>query len=288
MIRITRALRTSCMGDKEAAGGPFTQAGLLLGRVRGDVPGRFLRPGNSLRFHRTSGPAPTRILPEAEEASTAHVVPHRTTGSAPLRRVQLGGGPGTPVRPLAGRARRGALPARTPTATSCAAGFWRRSTFPAGRRLPRRGAARTRFRPRPPASSATSSTPATSTLEPEYYHETDLERYYRVKPLIWLWEMFDKSLLGENVHLGVKFRRILARRIFARCGRNFKAFHFVKLSFGYGLEGGGTTSSFTAMCSWTTAAGSGSATGRRSPTSRTCIPTVTTSATRATYALPAR
>ena len=80
--------------------------------------------------------------------------------------------------------------------------------------------------------------PRNVTLEPEYYHEIDLERYYRVKPLIWLWEMFDKSLLGENVHLGVKFRRILARRIFARCGRNFKAFHFVKLSFGYGLEVG--------------------------------------------------
>ena len=80
--------------------------------------------------------------------------------------------------------------------------------------------------------------PRKVTLEPEYYHETDLERYYRVKPLIWLWEMFDKSLLGENVHLGVKFRRILAKRIFARCGRNFKAFHFVKLSFGYGLEVG--------------------------------------------------
>lgn len=80
--------------------------------------------------------------------------------------------------------------------------------------------------------------PRNVTLEPEYYAETDLDRYYRVKPLIWLWEMFDKSPLGENVHLGVKFRRILARRIFKRCGRNFKAFHFVKLTFGYGLEVG--------------------------------------------------
>ena len=80
--------------------------------------------------------------------------------------------------------------------------------------------------------------PRNITLEPEYYIETDLERYYRVKPLIWLWEMFDKSLLGENVHLGVKFRRMLARRIFARCGKNFKAFHFVKLTFGYGIEVG--------------------------------------------------
>ncbi len=80
--------------------------------------------------------------------------------------------------------------------------------------------------------------PRNVTLEPEYYADTDLDRYYRVKPLIWLWEMFDKSLLGENVHLGVQFRRILARHIFARCGRNFKAFHFVKLSFGYRMEVG--------------------------------------------------
>jgi acetyltransferase-like isoleucine patch superfamily enzyme len=80
--------------------------------------------------------------------------------------------------------------------------------------------------------------PRNITLEPEYYADIDPERYARVKPLIWLWEMFDKSPLGENVHLGVKFRRLLARHIFRRCGRNFKAFHFVKLSFGYNLEVG--------------------------------------------------
>jgi acetyltransferase-like isoleucine patch superfamily enzyme len=80
--------------------------------------------------------------------------------------------------------------------------------------------------------------PRNITLEPEYYHEIDRERYAQVKPLIWLWEMFDKSPLGENVDLGVRFRRILARRIFRKCGRNFKAFHFVKLSFGYNLEVG--------------------------------------------------
>ncbi|RMF01966.1 MAG: acyltransferase [Alphaproteobacteria bacterium] len=76
------------------------------------------------------------------------------------------------------------------------------------------------------------------TREPEYYAETDDERYARVKPLLWMWEMFDASPLGENVHLGVKFRRILARRIFRRCGRNFKAFHQVKFSFGYNMEVG--------------------------------------------------
>ena len=76
------------------------------------------------------------------------------------------------------------------------------------------------------------------TLEPEYYAEIDLERYERVKPLIWLWEMFDRSALAENVHLGVKFRRLLAKRIFRKCGHSFKAFHHVKMSFGYNLEVG--------------------------------------------------
>jgi galactoside O-acetyltransferase len=80
--------------------------------------------------------------------------------------------------------------------------------------------------------------PRNITLEPEYYGEIDTDKYYRVKPLIWLWEMFDKSPLGENVHLGIKFRRALAKRIFKKCGRNFKAFHFVKLTYGYNLEVG--------------------------------------------------
>lgn len=80
--------------------------------------------------------------------------------------------------------------------------------------------------------------PANVTTEPEYYREVDLEQYHRVKPLLWLWEMFDRSPLGENVALGVPFRRILAKRIFRSCGRNFKAFQHVKFSFGYNLEVG--------------------------------------------------
>lgn len=76
------------------------------------------------------------------------------------------------------------------------------------------------------------------TREPEYYGELDTEKYDRVKPLLWLWEMFDNSALSENVHLGVLFRRILAKRIFRSCGRNFKAFRQVKFSYGYNLEVG--------------------------------------------------
>src|SRR5215216_1684515 len=81
--------------------------------------------------------------------------------------------------------------------------------------------------------------PRNVTLEPEYYAEVDQERYARVKPLIWLWQSFDRSPLGGgNVHLGVRFRRSLAHHIFQRVGRNFKAFQFVEFSFGYNLEVG--------------------------------------------------
>jgi len=77
--------------------------------------------------------------------------------------------------------------------------------------------------------------PRNVTLEPEYYQETDLGRYAPRKPLLWLWEMFDRSPLGENVALGIPFRRILAKHVFASCGKNFKAFTHVRLSFGYNL-----------------------------------------------------
>ena len=81
--------------------------------------------------------------------------------------------------------------------------------------------------------------PRNVTLEPEYYADVDAERYARVKPLHWLWQSFDRSPLGGgNVHLGVRFRRILAQHLFGRCGRNFKAFQFVEFSYGYNLEVG--------------------------------------------------
>jgi acetyltransferase-like isoleucine patch superfamily enzyme len=76
------------------------------------------------------------------------------------------------------------------------------------------------------------------TLEPEYYAEIDEARFRERKPLIWMWQLFDRSPLGGNVHLGVRFRRLLAPYIFRRVGANFKCFHFVEFSFGYNLEVG--------------------------------------------------
>lgn len=77
------------------------------------------------------------------------------------------------------------------------------------------------------------------TLEPEYYADVDPVRFAKVKPLLWLWYSFDRSPLGaQNVHLGVRFRRLLAPHIFARVGKNFKAFQHVEFSYGYNLEVG--------------------------------------------------
>jgi acetyltransferase-like isoleucine patch superfamily enzyme len=81
--------------------------------------------------------------------------------------------------------------------------------------------------------------PRNVTLEPEYYNEVDAEKFSRVKPLLWLWYSFDRSPAGgQNVDLGVKLRRLLALRIFARCGKNFKCFQHVEFSFGYNMDVG--------------------------------------------------
>jgi acetyltransferase-like isoleucine patch superfamily enzyme len=80
--------------------------------------------------------------------------------------------------------------------------------------------------------------PRNITLEPEYYGDIDAPRYARVKPLIWLWIMFDRSPLGQNAWLGIRLRRALAERIFRRCGRNAKFWQFVEFTYGYNLEVG--------------------------------------------------
>lgn len=96
--------------------------------------------------------------------------------------------------------------------------------------------------PATPAATRTallSLDPRHVTLEPEYYDEIDPDRYARVKPLLWLWQSFDRSPMGGgNVDLAVRLRRLLARHVFRRCGRSFKCFHHVEFSFGYNMEVG--------------------------------------------------
>lgn len=81
--------------------------------------------------------------------------------------------------------------------------------------------------------------PRNVTLEPEYYADCDDTRFQRVKPLLWLWYSFDRTVAGgQNVWLGVLLRRVLAKHIFKRCGENFKCFQHTEFSFGYSMEVG--------------------------------------------------
>jgi acetyltransferase-like isoleucine patch superfamily enzyme len=80
--------------------------------------------------------------------------------------------------------------------------------------------------------------PRNITTEPEYYSDIDSDRYAERKPIIWLWQMFDRSPLGQNALLGHRFRRMLAPLVFAKVGENFKCWHMVEWSFGYNLTFG--------------------------------------------------
>ena len=73
------------------------------------------------------------------------------------------------------------------------------------------------------------------TLEPEYYGDVDPEKYADRKPLIWFWQMFDRSPLGLNHWFGFRFRCMLGRHIFSHLGKHVKIFHNVEFTFGYNL-----------------------------------------------------
>lgn len=77
--------------------------------------------------------------------------------------------------------------------------------------------------------------PLNVTLEAEYHPDLDPEKYAERKPLIWFWQMFDRSLLGMNQWLGFRFRRMLGRHIFKHIGKNVKIFNGVEFTYGYNL-----------------------------------------------------
>lgn len=77
--------------------------------------------------------------------------------------------------------------------------------------------------------------PRNITLEPEYYGDVDAALFNQRKPLIYFWQMFDRSPLGINHWLGFRVRAMLGRHIFRHIGRNVKIFHNVEFSFGYNL-----------------------------------------------------
>ena len=77
--------------------------------------------------------------------------------------------------------------------------------------------------------------PRNVTLEPEYYGDVDPEQYAIRKPLIWFWQMFDRSPVGLNHWLGFRFRCMLGRHIFRHLGKHVKIFHNVEFTYGYNL-----------------------------------------------------
>src|ERR1035441_9712653 len=60
--------------------------------------------------------------------------------------------------------------------------------------------------------------PMNVTLEAEHFPEVDRERFALRKPLLWFWQMFDRSPLGLNHWLGLRFRCMLGRHIFEHLG----------------------------------------------------------------------
>ena len=77
--------------------------------------------------------------------------------------------------------------------------------------------------------------PRNVTLEPEYYGDIDAEQYAFRKPLIWFWQMFDRSPAGLNHWLGFRLRCMLGRHIFRHIGKGVKIFHNVEFTYGYNL-----------------------------------------------------
>ncbi|MGH9562829.1 MAG: acyltransferase, partial [Terracidiphilus sp.] len=78
--------------------------------------------------------------------------------------------------------------------------------------------------------------PMNVTLEAEHFPEVDRERFAQRKPLLWFWQMFDRSPLGLNHWLGLRFRCMLGRHIFEHLGSGVKIYHGVDLTYGYNLS----------------------------------------------------
>jgi acetyltransferase-like isoleucine patch superfamily enzyme len=78
--------------------------------------------------------------------------------------------------------------------------------------------------------------PENVTLEAEHFADVDRELYNRCKPLLWFWQMFDRSPVGLNHWLGLRFRCMLGRHIFEHMGAGVKIYHGVDLTYGYNLS----------------------------------------------------
>ncbi len=87
----------------------------------------------------------------------------------------------------------------------------------------------------PLAVLAESFDPRNVTLPAEMEPDLNRERYNAVKPLLWFWRGFDRTVLGANLWLGMRFRSMLGAHIFAGMGRNVRFYRDVSFEYGYTL-----------------------------------------------------
>lgn len=78
--------------------------------------------------------------------------------------------------------------------------------------------------------------PENVTLEAQHFPDADRAELEKRKPLLWFWQMFDRSPIGLNHWLGLRFRRMLGKHLFAHMGECVRIFHGVDLTFGYKLR----------------------------------------------------
>jgi acetyltransferase-like isoleucine patch superfamily enzyme len=77
--------------------------------------------------------------------------------------------------------------------------------------------------------------PRNVTLPAEMEHGLDRDRFANVKPLLWFWRGFDRTILGANLWLGLRFRAMLGQHIFAGVGKNVRFYRDVSFERGYTL-----------------------------------------------------
>lgn len=63
----------------------------------------------------------------------------------------------------------------------------------------------------------------------------DMDKFAPRRPLIWFWQMFDRSPLGLNQWLGHRFRCMLGHHIFAQVGKGVKIGPDVRFRYGYNI-----------------------------------------------------
>ena len=87
----------------------------------------------------------------------------------------------------------------------------------------------------PMAVLAESIDPRNVTLPAEMEEDLDRDRFNPIKPLIWFWRGFDRTVLGQNLWLGLRFRSMLGHHIFAGLGTNVRFYRDVVFERGYTL-----------------------------------------------------